>query len=390
MVSLLKKIYLIVPTLLACYLIFKVDMFKSSLPFIRERNCKASPFPAVGAQDIAQINDKSAIVSHSDFVRLLFKRGGAVLAGGLFVVKEEEGKVLKMKVGLAGFPEGVKFNPHGIHFHEGRLFVVNHSNVSGGGDRIEIFSFDQQKNEARYLRTIRFPPSMNWRLSDVTLIDNKRLFVSVWRPFPSDLRGIPFDSFLTEVKTLLYYFSPFRLQNVLECRVDDLDSQVELNFDQICRERSEISGIIPGGIASDDQNRLFIADTFRKSVDVYQINQDEIKHILTLRVDSLVVNLSYDRVQNSIYLTGVVRLKDFMRAAGEMIEEGINRSPNSYENLVQKIDLSTSDMTVETLISGAFIGSSTGAMRLGNTLLVGSLFDKLHECQVNHIETKNQ
>lgn len=41
---------------------------------------------------------------------------------------------------LEGFPEGIAFRPHGMHFQRetGELFVINHA-YSQGGERIDVF-----------------------------------------------------------------------------------------------------------------------------------------------------------------------------------------------------------------------------------------------------------
>jgi len=92
---------------------------------------------------------------------------------------------------IVGFPAGLKFHPHGsyIRHEDQRLFVVNHSYSSGGGDRVEVFKFDINTYSITYDYSILFPKEFTGVLNGLIVLQKGKMLVTKYLSTEDPLEG---------------------------------------------------------------------------------------------------------------------------------------------------------------------------------------------------------
>ena len=129
----------LVLSLLISRVLIEADYFKQIHPFNQDK-CRTIDIP-MAAEDLEIYLGKYLIGGQDDSITLYVLSGiEAAKSGGLIAWRLNDLENSRHSVRLENFPEGVRFQAHGLYLEKEShtLFVLNHA-YKYGGERVEVF-----------------------------------------------------------------------------------------------------------------------------------------------------------------------------------------------------------------------------------------------------------
>ena len=159
--------------LLVNHVLTKLD-YSKKIESLNEDKCKTIDTP-LAVEDLEIFKEKYLVGGLDDKVTLHELSGiEAAKNGGLIAWRLDDIENSQHLVRLVKFPEGVRFQAHGIYLEKEShtLFVLNHA-YKYGGERVDVFRLSEQDNKvvATYMRSIKFTDlNLNGVLNDLTVV----------------------------------------------------------------------------------------------------------------------------------------------------------------------------------------------------------------------------
>jgi arylesterase/paraoxonase len=315
------------------------------------------------------------VVDGSEDIELL-PNGIAVVSSGLRYLKSVEMDNVVGKLFLYDFnanptqpkadeikllwnAAGIKtFNPHGIKSHinnkgEITLYVISHPPE---GDRIEMFTLDVQKKEAKYVKTLKH--ELFTAINNFAMLGPEEFYVSNDHYFHN-----------TFMATMEYFLPYIRLGSLVYYNKGKANL-----VDQFLHT--------PNGLAVDKKHKyLFKASPLDRALVIYTINKDmTITKRNTIQLDTAIDNLFLDEDKLEIWTGSHPVLHKLI----SHLPLPKSVSTPSHVIRFQFKDASFNEVTIHDpyMNDGSVLSASSVAIKYKNQILIGTVHHKLMLCDV--------
>jgi hypothetical protein len=374
--KLIYRLFIFIGLPLISYIVYNyIEIFK---PNIRLKKFNDNDCKVIGnIKGVGKLirYENYFIGTSDDWVEILRANLNRTDDGSLFTYNPNGDKI--EKIPIEEYPK-VSFHPSSLSVHHNMLYVVNHA-YGDEGERIDSFKMDHhnEKLTLRFQKSYHFGVNYSGMFSDVVVLSHHRFYITVSKSKPDTKEGpvtSRWESFMKFVTTMLGIKDSY----LIYC--NDLDKEGNPK----CTEVPHTRGIQLNSLVLDEKNkRLFVAD-LNGEIKVLQLNKEYEAARLnnTILVDFSPNKIEYNENMNRLYVGGVLRLKELIdiHAAIRLDKKHLHEVKAVSGGL--EVDLITGNSTV--IVSQDKIGPVSTANRIGNHLILGSLYDKgLLKCEIN-------
>jgi hypothetical protein len=247
-----------------------------------------------GSEDLHFWRDGQVVVTAGDLGHV-FKSGGvaAAEAGRLYVADLAAAAPRATALEITNFPEGLRFQPHGLFISKSRIYVTSHPG-GGAGSRVEIFEGVERRGMlagARWVRSVTHPLlACHGCPNDVVEgVDENEIYVTRWlpefAPIPAAGRLHPATWEETFAGYALFFANMFKLPTTRVYRCTFGDGATA------CAAVGKRHVGANGLAASEDRRTIYVADPLAFGVYVYARRADgTLRHADTIGVPHAVDN----------------------------------------------------------------------------------------------------
>ena len=238
------------------------------------------------SEDVAFWKDGLAVVTAGDLHHVFRDGIEAAAPGRLYAVDLGSAAPEAREVAVSGFPEGLRFQPHGIFVSKPRIYVTSHPGGSAGS-RVEILEGVERGGAlvgAKYVRSVVHPLlAFNGSPNDVVEgASPDEIYVSRWLP---DFAPIPEkgeDGELTREEKLgsvAFFFANLLKVPVTRVYRCVLGAGDAATCDPVGKRHAMANGMA----ISEDRKTIYTADPVAFSVTVYARRADgSLRHADTI------------------------------------------------------------------------------------------------------------
>ena len=189
-------------------------------------------------------------------------------------------------------------------------------------------------------------------------------------PFPDTVEGRDNSFFTSLYRTYLYAFT--KTNTVKLCKV---------NYGVAFCE-TKANGYVPNGILTKE-NKLFVADSLGKTVDVYQITEKlDLSLIEKVKIGHLTDNVHY--FNGSVYVTGVNKALDYINFC-EAAKDNSNSNLPFVSGGVSKVYLHNGKWVAKEIMMQDLISLPSSSVIIGTKMIITSIIDPaLLFCELNN------
>ena len=154
----------------------------------------------VGSEDMALGRHGVLFITSGDLLTTFTQGSAAAVAGGVWVLDTRVGgSVYPMRVELESLPGGRLFQGHGIDVSNitDRMYTVTHN---GDHSSVDIFKIEYKTEclllqpwgcspvRLTFLKSITSNIFPNYGINDVVEVEDNKIYVTQWQPFPLPVR----------------------------------------------------------------------------------------------------------------------------------------------------------------------------------------------------------
>lgn len=248
---------------------------------------------------------------------------GAVLAVD---TTQHSDKLKLIKLNIVGFPENVRFQPHGLYFSDKsqRLYTVNHA-MREYGSRVEIFeiidddaSISVENKTMPWLRYIGGIASDMFKAGGLNSVvegrNDNEVYITQWKKFslPSNgIRGVKsywtdyVSSFLRWMEDLV----PLPITPVFHCSFNTVSKLTDAyTIPSTCKMSTEKYFYGANGIAINDaRDTLFVSSPIGRQLASFMINSTNGRLMFKAEIQSswAIDNIHWDKDTSSLVGGGI-------------------------------------------------------------------------------------
>jgi len=307
----------------------------------------------------------------------------------IFSINIENNEYKEIK--LNNYPENVPFHPHAMSLYLTQeknyiLFILNHAvNYNyEGQERIEkfILKFESKKIILNYIESIILPDEFFLRIESISALNENKFIFSTNSGFET-----PRDSDeLLDIKSKLKYMKNYLLKTISPMlKIKKCFVYLYNNENKEISIINNSQAIIYSGITVDNKrNLLYALKPAEKEMNIFSINEKNIKLIKTIPILYVGKNIFYDNTKDKIYI-GI----NGKKSEEDLILKNIDNNNNienlktfsGYEILNPENDYAISDLMVMNNNDFRWINS---AIKVNEKIYMSSIYSKgIFVCQKN-------
>jgi hypothetical protein len=324
-----------------------------------------------GTEDIIKYGDLY-VGSAEDRGTNMYKNNKKTVGGKMVSIDLKTKTIEPIKI--ENYPEKIPLHPHGIYLFQNKtLYVINHPG-KGTGERIEVFEIGVKDNKItlKYLRSLLFEKGWNNVFNSITVISENEFYLTQFSLFEVD--HILDVEMKKQLLTMGSHLLNIKLASVYYCNGHDANSMAK------CRKIEGTKGRALNGITKDDDDNLYVADTFSKVITVYKINKGkenrgDLEYVRTINVGYGMDNIHYDSNTKKVYAAIFAKLIDFPIMLNYVKEHGKAQNINFWSGAAE-IDVKKDDKVTPLVMQNDTYYAVSNVIRAGeDKIMLGTFLD---------------
>jgi len=386
-----KYLVLVMVVLLAVYIKIwfdsKMEIFSLPQGFtVNDQSCELAGVGAgmLGSEDMALGRHGVLFITSGD-LKSCFEHGAAAAKpGGLWVFDMREGGAAEpVKIQLESFPDGRRFQGHGLDVSNttDRVYSISHNGDHSSVDIFQIvyhvecvksFPWSCPPVSLTFLRSIKSDLFPNYGINDVVEAEDNQIYVTQWQPFSFPTRGQKNPENLVE-KFKVFSQLPVALLGIKLTQV--FLCTWEGAGEAACEPASDQKFQGANGLTIDQEGSMvYVNDPIQKTITVMKREKETGK--LT-KLSEIVMpfgadNIEYDDEADEIIIGTIPHFAACMKkGAGEDV-------PVPGGMAIARKSGGNAQWVVDNVLNhdGAKLAQISAAARLGGKIVLGSPFSE--------------